>query len=92
MFLVYRTSDYDGKLLYKQNCIIGVYTDMTSARNDLIKQLSKLKYDFETEFDSDDYFFARCTHKNGIEIYNSPVPCFEIAKKKLPLNTIKFSS
>jgi hypothetical protein len=94
MILVYRCADYDGQLMYNQNCVIGIYNDMSMsvAKYDLLKQLDKLKYTYELEFDTDDYIFAKCLTKKGIELCNNPIPCFEIMKRKLDLNEIKLRS
>lgn len=92
MFFIYKSNEWHGDLMYNVNCIIGIYDNMTDAKNDLIKKLAKLKYTYELEFDDEEYLFIKCETKNGIELTSSPIPCFEIIKRKINLNEIKFRS
>ena len=58
---------------------------MKLAKYDLKEKLKKLKYEYETKFDDEDYFFAKATEKNELE--NNPIR-FEIMKKKINLNEL----
>ena len=92
MFIIYKGNDYDGKILYNINCVIGVYEDIAKARYDLLGKLDKLKYTYELEIDTNEYLFVKCLTRNGIELCNNPIPSFEIMERKLCLNEIKFRS
>ena len=96
LYLVRRCFDCDGELMYRESNVIGVYNNYELAKDDLISKLAKLKYTYEINFDhitdTESYFFATMTGKNGKEFTNSGTICFEIIGKKLDINGLKMKS
>lgn len=92
MFIIYRCYDYEGELVYNSSSIIGIYTDYVSAKDDLIKKLTKLKYELEIDHDHEKYFFTKIIKKNGKDITSYKLLCFEILEKNLNLDEIKMKS
>jgi hypothetical protein len=89
MFFIYKCyDDGGGNLIYNVNSIIGIFTNLKHATNELVLELQKLKYTFDINDDfTDNYVFITVTHKNSIPIHNNL--CFEIKEKNIEINEIK---
>jgi len=97
LYIVYKCNDVDGEVHYKNNCIIGIFSNYSKAKNSLLNTLNRLKYTFEMNdvdnIEYNEYIFIKPTHKNGKEYVMNPIPCFEICKKELSLDeNIKMKS
>jgi len=92
MYIIYRSKDYDGELVYNINTVIGIFDNYIDAKTELIKQLTKLKYNYDITDDNPElgYMFIKCFDKNGKKFMTSGLPCFEIMNRKVVMNTIKF--
>jgi hypothetical protein len=89
MFVVYKYFDYDGEPIYKKSSLIGVYEYIEDAKNDLTTKLTRLKYEFEIECDTNDYFSIEITKKKGVDFITDKRTFYEIMKFKTSINTIK---
>ena len=92
MFIVNRCYDYDGNTTYNANSIVGIYDDFEKAKQDLIEKITKMKYEYEVDCDSDNYFFIWMVSKNGKNAVISKKICYEIIEKNIKMNEIKFKS
>jgi hypothetical protein len=84
MFIVNQFYDYNGEDIYNKSCLIGIYESFENAVNDLKKKLDKNKTDYEIEIDYEKFY---CYIR--IET-DSKYLCYEIYKKRIKLNEIKF--
>jgi len=92
MFIVLRCHDVDGEMEYQDSSVIGIYDDITKAKNDLKQKFVELKYKYDEEYDDPEYYFVFVDSIKG-KVFDGPYRlCFEIKKKNLKTNEIKMKS
>jgi hypothetical protein len=89
MYIIYRSKNNDGELIYNSSTIIGIFDTYNEAKIDLIKKITQMKYDKYDIYEENDYLCISCFSKNGKEIIAKGFPTFEIKFKKLGINEIK---
>jgi len=91
MIIVQRCYDIDGEIEYNKSNVIGIYDDITKAKNDLQTKLKELKYEYDVECDDPEYYFVFVESINGKERHGRRL-CYEITMRKMKLNEIKMKS
>lgn len=91
MYIVYRSKNHEGEQYYNVNSVIGIFDNYIDAKTQLIKQVDKLKYKYDLDENDDlEYLLLTCFTKNNKDIKCSGLLCFEIIKKTIVKNVIKF--
>lgn len=83
MYLVYKIREKLGFAQYTSDSCVGIFEDIKVAKETLVRYLDSNKYSYIYCSDLEDYVYVMCIDKNGIEVNEKNILCFEIKQSNI---------